>query len=180
MAFQFEVRAIRPWTRGGRNRRSGDPSKAAAPEAENLAAVLREYDSRVESRAMEARNEEEQRARFRVQAATLRDTVLVPTLQALGRQIREHGHRWEIETPVDILGQPTLVCTFHPRDTGGNAQSGSEIGFRFQYPDRLLVSGSTPEGGEIRGLPPRSYEIDAVDTAMVEEEVTRFVGRLLG
>ena len=41
MAFQFEVKAIRPWTRTRRNRRNGNPAEAAPPQAENLAAVLR-------------------------------------------------------------------------------------------------------------------------------------------
>lgn len=121
----------------------------------------------------------ERRARFREEAGRLLDSVIAPSLIGLGEEITEHGHSWNVESRVDIMGQPAVGCSFSPRDPGRSGRTTSELSFRFHLPDRLTVTAAASDGEQLRELPPRSYEIGKVTEPVVREEIVRFVKQVL-
>ncbi|MFV1986014.1 MAG: hypothetical protein ACC682_01930 [Gemmatimonadota bacterium] len=184
MALRFEMKAIRSWTRARRRSRVTAPAQSgngfASRDADGLSAVLDAYDRQFESAAAAERSDAERREQFRLDASSLLDTVIAPALHDLGHEIIDHGHGWDVESRVDILGQPALACTFWPRETKDNGGGSSVLSFRFQFPDRLTVAGSTENAGELQELPSRSYEIENLDPGLVRNEVIRFVSRIIG
>lgn len=180
MALRFEIDAIRSWTRGRRERgvRASERPTNGSGTGE-LASVLEAYDLRYETAAAAERTDAEKHEEFRLEAARLLDTVIAPALHHLGEEISEHGHEWKVESRVDILGQPALACAFSPRETRESGQGSSDLSFRFLFPDRLTVAGAAQDGSELQELPPRSYEISALDADLVRKEVVRFVARVL-
>lgn len=182
MALRFEIKAIRSWTkkRLARDAAAAAPAVNGSPSGrDQLSAVLEAYDERFEDRAAARRTDAELHEEFRVEAARLLDTVITPALREIGREISEHGHQWKVEARVDILGQPAVACAFSPRETLESGRGASELSFRFHFPDRLAVSGAAHDGSELQELPPRSYEVESLDTSLVRKEVTRFVSTIL-
>ena len=183
MTPTFEIKSIRSWTRSrltGRtqadsSRRNGPASGADA----ELASVLEAYDERFESAAAAKRTDAERHEEFEREADRLLETVIAPALESVGRQLADHGHDWDVESRVDILGQPAIACAFWPRETPRAGQIPSELSFRFLYPDRLTVTGAAMGGRELDELPPRSHQIEVLDEALVVKEATRFVSVIL-
>lgn len=184
MPLKFEMKAIRPWIRGKNGRKDGSRKAGSRQNggegSAELSAVLEAYDRRFESAVAEERTEAERKEHFRAEASRLLETVIAPALESLGGRIAEHGHDWEIESRVDIQGQPALACAFSPRNTDTNGEAANELTFRFTFPDRLVVAGSARDAGELVELLPRSYQVSDVTTEVVAEEVTRFVTRAIG
>ncbi|MDH3732171.1 MAG: hypothetical protein OEU54_01510 [Gemmatimonadota bacterium] len=182
MSPRFEMKAIRSWTLGRRDRAATSESSIhgdADEGAVDLSTVLEAYDRRFESAAAEERTEAERHEQFRAEASRLLETVIGPTLVELGTEVRDHGHGWSVESRVDILGQPALACAFSPRDSAENGIQPNELSFRFASPDRMMVAGAAQDGSELQELPPRSYHIADVTVSTVAEEVTRFITRVL-
>ena len=184
MALRFVWKSIWPWSRVRRDRTSGRLQRrenGGGTEGEgDLGAVLAAYDRRFDTAAEEARLQTQKQAEFHREARRLLETVLIPTLDELGAEIRAHGHTWSIESRVDIGGQPALACTFSPREADQTAGSGSELSFRFRFPDRLTVTGTDGEGSEFDDMPARSHRTRNLDGTLVRQEVTRFLACLIG
>ena len=180
MTLRFEIDAIRSWTRArrGKDGHASRPITNGSATGE-LGAILEAYDRRFESAAAAERTDAERHEEFRLEAARLMDTIIAPTLHRVGEEITQHGHGWNVESRVDILGQPALACTFSPRETRESGHGPSELSFRFLFPDRLTVAGAAHDGSEIQELPPRSYEIKNLDGDLVRREVIRFVSSVL-
>lgn len=183
MTPSFEIKGIRSWTRARLKGRTGaDASRgngAGAGEDAELASLLEAYDERFENAAAAKRTDAERHEEFEREADRLLETVITPALRSVGRQLADHGHRWDVESRVDILGQPAVACAFWPRETRRVGQIPSELSFRFLFPDRLTVTGAALGGGELEELPPRSHQIAALDEALVVSEATRFVSVIL-
>ena len=182
MTPRFQVRAIRPWSRIRRNhkaRTSG--SIGSVPESSGnmpcLEEILSAYDHRVAAETVEREGHTERQERFQRGAAQILDAVIAPALEGIGEEIVAHGHRWDIEPRVDILGQPALACTFAPKIS--TSQEGNELSFRFHFPDRLSITPATKGASELRDLPARSYQLADLSPELIQSEVTRFVSRVL-
>ena len=178
----FEIRAIRSWKEDRRSRVDATgrtPTAEASAETRELREILVEFDRRLEESATRRQDERDQRARFREEAARLIDSIIAPTLAELGEEITGHGHSWNVESRVDIMGQPAIGCSFSPRAPGGSGRGTSELSFRFQLPDRLTITAASSDAEKLRELPPRSYEMAKVTPTVVREEIVRFLGRAL-
>lgn len=179
---RFEIPGIRSWrtsrrdTGGpqpGRNGTSGGSGDA------DLTAVLDRWDRQLAREEKAQRAVEDQRARFREDAERRLRTLIGPTLEAMGREIGARGHAWAVEERIDIQAQPAIAASFRPASSNGTQRRPSEVCFRFQFPDRLAVSGAVAAGGGLDDLPARSYDMGELDAELVKREVTRLIAATL-
>ena len=178
---RFEIKSIRSWSDSRRERAEGRGNGSADRHAETgeLRGLLEAYDHRFEETAIRERDDAERTARFREDARQLLDAVIVPALDALGTEITEHGHGWNVESRIDILGQPAVGSSFLPREIGRSGRAASELSFRFQLPDRLTITAVASDGRQPRELAPKSYEMSKVTPEIVRGEIVRFVRGVL-
>ncbi len=177
----FEIPGIRSWRPGGARRRAATNGHGASPVpvTPELRALLEDYARQRDETARKAQEARERRARFEAESRRLLDTVLLPSLERVGAEVERFGHTWSVEPRLDIDGQPAVACEF--RRDGGAGRSGraSELAFRFQFPDRLAVTGALAREEGIADLPARCLTLDSLDAAAVEREVTRFLTAIL-
>ena len=178
MSLRFEISGIRTWGRGRRPTAvAGKPatSKRSNGGGPELSEILDTYDERVRARSEKAAGDVERQERFREESRRLIDSIIAPTLKSLGRDIGDRGHKWAVEERIDIQAQPAIACTFTPKHGNGVEACVHELSFRFQFPDRLSVTGAIPSRKDVRDLPARSYLTSVVDDGVVRREATRFV-----
>ena len=180
---RFEIRSIRSWRR---TRRDGDRLHALAngtatgPGDADLGAVLDRWDRQLAREEKEQRDAEDLKARFRDDADRRLRSVIAPALEATGREVGARGHGWAVEERIDIQAQPAIACSFRPAPPNGRGRPASELCFRFQFPDRVAVTGAIAHQGGIEDLPARSYALHELSADLIKKEVTRLISAALG
>lgn len=178
---RFEIPGIRSWRAakrgsGKRTTPNGISSDSAHP---GLADVLDRWDRQLAHAEKERQAADDQKARFREDAERRLRGVIAPALDTIGREIGARGHGWAVEERIDIQAQPAIACSFRPASTNGAPRRPSEVCFRFQFPDRLAVTGAVASEGGLEDLPARSYEVGELDAELVKREVTRLIAAAL-
>lgn len=175
---RFEIPGIRSWRTarpesGGsqpvRNGLSGGAGDA------DLRAVLDRWDRQLAREEKQKRAAEDRKDAFREAAERRLRSVIAPALEDIGREIATRGHGWTVEERIDIQAQPAIAGTFRPASPDRKPRRASEVCFRFQFPDRLAVTGAIASEGGLDDLPARSYDVGELDAELVKREVTRLI-----
>lgn len=178
---RFDIPGIRSWRAGKRGREKPTPPNGVSADSahEGLSDVLDRWDRQLAREERERHAAVERKARFREDAERHLRGVIAPALEAMGREIDARGHGWAVEERIDIQAQPAIACSFRPASTNGTLRRPSEVCFRFQFPDRLAVTGAIASEGGLEDLPARSYEVGELDAELVKREVTRLIAAAL-
>ena len=137
--------------------------------------ILDTYDRHLDEKSREDRELEERRATFRENARQLLDDVVERAMRDVGEAVLARGHAWSIEERVDLEEEPGIGCHFRPRDAGRDLRLGSDLVFRFAFPDRVRVTAIVRRGDAVREFPPRTHAMEDVDADLVREEIARFL-----
>lgn len=180
---RFEIPGIRSWRaarRGGQGRQGGPNGMSTGAGDADLTAVLDRWDRRLAKEEQQQRAAEDRKETFREEAERRLRSVIAPALERVGREIGARGHGWAMEERIDIQGQPAIACSFRPASANRTRRPASELCFRFQFPDRLAVTGAVASEGRLEDLPSRSYSVAELDADLVKREITRLIGAALG
>lgn len=189
--WRFGSGAVRSW-KGSRAALNGsgagnrDPNRVAIVARETtgagaaITAILDTYDRKAQAETRQRAALEEERAAFRHAAEQLLETVIEPTLHAIGEEVLARGHVWTVEERIDIQAQPAVAYLFRPNRPGVSGGPASELTFRCLFPDRVSTTAVIHAGKGPEEIPARSHLSSSVSPELVRGEVARFIRRALG
>ena len=154
---------------------------------DELRKLLDSYDERRRGDLAREQRTRDEDARFLERFAALRRDVVRPVFDAAGAMLEARGHRYSVSEQEfsagteGRLGEAGITLRIVPAGTKAplkDDQRALSVTTRHYNKTVWINSGGTPESGGIAGAK-GAYALDKVTPDLIEEELLRFVARVI-